>query len=426
MARVFNTLGLAAALAVPHTGLAAPAATTIYNFGAGVSNDGANPSSGLIQDSNGNLCGPTAAGGVSTDGTVFELSPPASGTGEWTETILHSFPNGQDDGVRPQGRLLLGPGGVIYGTTNGGGGTNGAGTVFQLAPPANLGAWTLTTLYVFPQNKIGLGAAPTTGVLMDSSGALYGATPEQGAVKVSDVLPGMVYKLTPPATGQTAWAYNTLYSFPVAKGHTNSPVSSPIGDAAGNLFGTVQLASTGSSQGAIYELTPPSGGVGAWAQSIVLKLPPADGSPVGDLAMDANGALYGATTNTSGNNGVVFRASPPASGGTGWTLTVLYAFSTASKVTPAGGVAFGSAGQLYGNAHGGTGKQADGLTYRLTPPASGTGRWSYTTLAQFAFKPKGLGQLPIGTPLVSAAGPIYGVTQAGGTSGNGTAFTTTP
>src|SRR6202047_201203 len=63
-------------------------------------NDGAGPAAGLIMDASGNLYGTTATGGaysngaVQGNGTVFKLTPPATG-GSWTESILHSF-NGTD------------------------------------------------------------------------------------------------------------------------------------------------------------------------------------------------------------------------------------------------------------------------------------------------------------------------------------------
>jgi uncharacterized repeat protein (TIGR03803 family) len=55
------------------------------------SSDGGSPQAGLITDSKGNLFGTTYAGGASGVGTVFELSPPATAGGAWTEAVLSSF-----------------------------------------------------------------------------------------------------------------------------------------------------------------------------------------------------------------------------------------------------------------------------------------------------------------------------------------------
>lgn len=71
--------------------------------------------------------------GATGCGTVFELTPPATPGGAWTETILYSF-TGQNGGGSTPGPLTLGPTGtVLYGPTSGGG-TAGKGTIFALEP----------------------------------------------------------------------------------------------------------------------------------------------------------------------------------------------------------------------------------------------------------------------------------------------------
>ena len=66
-------------------------------------------------------------------GIVFELTPPSSPGGAWTETILHSFSGQDGDGAIPLGSLTLSSSGVLYGTTSTGG-TAGGGTVFAIEP----------------------------------------------------------------------------------------------------------------------------------------------------------------------------------------------------------------------------------------------------------------------------------------------------
>ena len=58
--------------------------TTLHNF-AGPPNDGAAPSAGLIQATDGNFYGTTTGGGANDDGTVFKITP----AGPFT--MLHSF-----------------------------------------------------------------------------------------------------------------------------------------------------------------------------------------------------------------------------------------------------------------------------------------------------------------------------------------------
>jgi uncharacterized repeat protein (TIGR03803 family) len=94
--------------------------------------DGAWPYAGLAMDGAGNLYGTTIEGGTSGNiGTVFEISS----TGE--ETILHRFTGPPGDGGYPEAPLVMDSEGNLYGTTAGGGmgyGGAGGGTVFKVIP----------------------------------------------------------------------------------------------------------------------------------------------------------------------------------------------------------------------------------------------------------------------------------------------------
>jgi uncharacterized repeat protein (TIGR03803 family) len=91
----------------------------LWDFGNG--SDGENPAGGVTIDSHGNLYGPTYNNGTLTGGTVFELQPPASSGGSWTESVLWTFD------ASLQGGVILDPQGHLYGTTS-----SGSGTVFEL------------------------------------------------------------------------------------------------------------------------------------------------------------------------------------------------------------------------------------------------------------------------------------------------------
>jgi uncharacterized repeat protein (TIGR03803 family) len=112
--------------------------TVLYQFSGGT--DGAFPNSGVIFDDSGNLYGTTDSGGSSAYGTVFKLTHSGSG---WTEQVLYNF-LGLNDGSQPDSGLILDSQGNLYGTTllNG---TGGGGTVFQLTP--SNGNWTINVLY---------------------------------------------------------------------------------------------------------------------------------------------------------------------------------------------------------------------------------------------------------------------------------------
>jgi uncharacterized repeat protein (TIGR03803 family) len=112
------------------------ALTTLHSFS---STDGSSPEGALIQASDGNFYGTTAYGANSscTDGcgTIFKI------TAAGALTTLHSFDSA--DGAIPTAGLIQATDGSLYGTTSGGG-ADGAGTVFQLASSGKL-----TTLHSF-------------------------------------------------------------------------------------------------------------------------------------------------------------------------------------------------------------------------------------------------------------------------------------
>src|SRR5207244_13306283 len=99
--------------------------------------DGDNPQSGLIIDGTGNLYGTTTAGGSYGYGVVFELMPSGKA---WSQTVLHSFcaQTGCADGADPTSGVIMDGAGNLYGTTESGG-NNDNGEVFGLT--ATDGGW---------------------------------------------------------------------------------------------------------------------------------------------------------------------------------------------------------------------------------------------------------------------------------------------
>src|SRR5579859_6558999 len=96
--------------------------------------DGEGPFGGLVADSKGNFYGTTEDGGTYGFGTVFEISPAASG---WTETVIWNFAGGAD-GEDPAYQLAMDGSGNVFGVTqNGGDASCNCGTVFELQPPAS-------------------------------------------------------------------------------------------------------------------------------------------------------------------------------------------------------------------------------------------------------------------------------------------------
>jgi uncharacterized repeat protein (TIGR03803 family) len=153
----------------------------LYRF-SGANGDGSYPYSNVVPGPDGAIYG-TTFNGSSGPGTIYKLSPPedAEGNrdGHWTETILHQFTGTDGDGRSPVGDLAFGKGGALYGTTQWGG-ISGNGTVWELKPSQSAaGGWTYSVLHRFTSH-IGDGAEPTSGILVGENGNLYGTTTKGG------------------------------------------------------------------------------------------------------------------------------------------------------------------------------------------------------------------------------------------------------
>jgi uncharacterized repeat protein (TIGR03803 family) len=238
----------------------------------------------------------------SFDGTVFKLTPTKSG--EWNETILHSFNctegNDDSDGCNPYSYLIFDRAGNLYGTTNRGGGgdfttfcQNGCGTVFKLAPNSD-GTWTESLIHTFPRGKGGTpdGQNRYAGLVIDSAGNLYGTTYIGGHDDA-----GLIFRLTPASDGK--WKETVLFQFRATINNPKDGLAAYAGlamDKSGNLYGTTRGGGgevTGG--GTVYKLTPTS--KGEWSETVIHAFPAPryhDGEFVlTGVTLDAAGNLYG-------------------------------------------------------------------------------------------------------------------------------------
>jgi uncharacterized repeat protein (TIGR03803 family) len=140
--------------------------------------------------------------------------------------------------------------------------------------------------------------------------------------------------------------------------------------------------------------------------------------PIGPLAVDSNGAVYGATEGAGpAGEGIVFQLVPPAAAGDAWTENIIFAFNGGSNgCCPHGGVAFGPDGLLYGTSpFGGPGGPfgGSGTVFQLTPPSAGGSAWTETLLHTFTDGSDG-GDPEAGV-VFGAGGILYGTTSQGGT-----------
>jgi uncharacterized repeat protein (TIGR03803 family) len=344
-------------------------ATSLYNYSFDTSK-GSGLVSNLIADSQGALYGTTEEGGAHRAGTVFRLTPPATGKTGWTYKVLYSFCQRQSckDGSYPVAGLVFAkqPNNTVglFGTTEEGG-DSGLGTVFRLLPPANGTFWTEDVLHSFAGGSDG--ADPRSHLIADTSGSLvlYGTTNDGGAGDCGSGGCGTVFKLTPPNKQHPIhWAETVLHSF------------------AGGSDGEYTTAG---------------------------------------VIEDAQHRLYGTTyQGGSAGYGTIFMLSAPAHGGSGWTQTVLHSFlGDADGANPETGLLLEPGGSLYGTTdYGGANCYNDygcGTIFKLVPPDKYVPSWTFNTLHSFDYFDSSDGEYPLGDLIFGKDGEIYGTTEYGGT-----------
>jgi uncharacterized repeat protein (TIGR03803 family) len=332
-----------------------------------------------VLDSNGNLYGTTYHGGTNGYGTVFELAT------NGTLTALYSF--SASSGSQPLGSLVPDANGTLYGTTSSGGGADD-GTVFSLATNG-----VFNTLVTFITSN---GAVPCDGLLLGTNGILYGTCRFDSVFAVS-------------TNGQS---FATLATFNTDNGAY--PTGGLISDASGNLYGTTYGGGL-FNDGTVFKLDT-SGGIttiatfdytnGAW--------------PNCTLTLDGAGNLWGTTAGGGGGLGAGTIFVVPTNGIPANTLLTPFASfnNGANGSIPAAGLTLGPDGAYYGTTQAG-GAHNEGVVFRVT--TNGV----ITALVSFS---GGNGAYPIAGLILGSNGVFYGTTSGLGsnaTNGYGTVFRVT-
>jgi len=322
----------------------------VHTFAAG--GDACDPIAPPVLGANGALYGVTYAGGAYNFGALYELQPPTSPGGGWTESVVYSFiPPGSDTGS-PVSNLLPGPGGSFYLATDNG--LYGAGALVEMQPPAVPGgAWTATLLCSLPA-----GGGPPTSLSMGADGVFY-ATILYGGTAPEQL--GEVFQLTRPAAPGGAWTETVLHNFGYANGEASTPNSLAVardGTLYGTTYGTTFFQ---RGTGAVFEITPPTSPGGHWVYTVLENFGPGGIHPDSPLIL-RNGNLYGAVSSSAG--GVLFELQPPVSAGGAWTTTYLRNFRDGQM--PGGAMVMDSDGTIYGVTVAPTAHQPGGTVFRIT------------------------------------------------------------
>jgi len=255
------------------------ALTTLHSFGA-QQGDGASPSGGLVQGTDGSFYGTTAAGG-----SIFRITPAGALTTLYT---FCSQPN-CTDGSYPFAGLVQGADGNFYGTTSSGGASN-FGTVFVITP-----AGTLTTLHSFCANNYPCldGSNPSAGLVEATDGNFYG-TSLGGAYNN-----GNVFKITPEGS------LTILYNFCAESNCEDGarPKAALVQGKDGNFYGTTDQGGAYNG-GTVFKITPE--GALTSLHSFCAEANCRDGQNPRGLIQGTDGNIYGTTVPIFFSLGTVF------------------------------------------------------------------------------------------------------------------------
>jgi uncharacterized repeat protein (TIGR03803 family) len=259
------------------------------------------------------------------------------------------------------------------------------------------------TIHKFTGNT---GGSAPNGVTADAAGVIYGTTQSDGNCLTC----GIIYRLTPPATG-TRWTFDVLHKFVLSQ-DGNKPVGS-LTVFQDKLYGTTSAGGDALCNcGVVFAIGTDGSG---FKVLHTFKQRPLGSTPLGGLLIDTDGTIYG-TTSAGGQNGVgvVFKLDA------GGTYTVLHDFDGTIGSGPQGDMVFGTNGAIYGTQFSG-GKFSQGAVFRITKAGSYTVLYDFEGATQPG--PSTDGAEPDGRLAVATDDTIYGTTSSGGgPTGLGTAW----
>jgi len=281
-------------------------------------------------------------------------------------------------------------------------------------------AGTLQVLQSFGTGNLYKGSDLYAGIIMDSQGNLYGAA-ESGGPRGF----GVIYELSPTTTTGGGWTETVLYNFKGGTGDGAGPHATLFADSAGNLYGTTAAGGTRSSTcrtgcGTVFMLMPAAG---QWQETVLYRFTGGtDGAtPYAGVVMDTAGNLYGTTISGGASDaGAVYKLTPGAIGE--WTETVVYSFGGhPDGASPYPTPILDAAGNLYGTTNTG-GTHNLGIVYMLAVQPDS----SFAEHVVHTFAGGADGANPLAGLTFDQNGNLYGTTSYGGTANCGIAFALEP
>ena len=335
------------------------------------------------------LYGMTIQGGNYSGGNIFQWP---IGGGLFKSD--YDFGN-NGDGSAPWGSLVQANNGLLYGMTKSGG--TGLGIIFSF----NAANDTEVILHKFTNG--GDGAAPFGSLIQATNGLLYGMT-TAGGVNGSGAI--ISYNLATDSE-------QVLYSFSSDTSNGQYPYGSLIQAGNGLLYGMTQRGGANDS-GVIFSFNISTG--------VEMKLHDfgygTDAAyPSGSLMQASDSLIYGMSYSGGINNTGALFSYNIATG----RDSVLHSFLTDSTdgLYPYGSLIQATNGLLYGVTEGG-GRNHGGMMFSFNVATS-----VFSDLHDFGSINQD-GVRPEGTLMQASDGNLYGMTSAGGSNIDGTAFSYDP
>lgn len=348
----------------------------------------------LIEGADGNLYGVSTEGGAFDCGTVFVIGP------EGGHAVLHHFA-GNNMGCFPEGGIVQGADGAIYGTTRMTSSTatlDSFGTIFRVGLQGGH-----EVLHRF--DVIADGGGPLAGLMMASDGNMYGTASAGGSLGTDSA--GTFYRLSPDG------AVTVLHRFVRSNESpsTEFPIYPLTEGPDGALYGVSTQGGGRCSNdrigscGTVFRVTKEG------AFTLLHEFSPGESSrPSGPLAVGADGHFYGTTFDGGAGggrgSGVIYRVS--AAGDYQTLAEVGDSPDTDVLTSPSGALTIGNDGNFYGIATNAFIMTPDGL---LTP--------LFDQQAEFQ-RPGGGWNSPPGPIAIGAGftlasnGALYGMSYNGG------------
>jgi len=208
---------------------------------------GYRPQGGILVDASGTAYGTTWSGGNYVDGVVFESVPTSKG---WKYRPLHQFDG--DHGAGPRGSLAMDAAGNLYGTTSTGDGSASKGVLYKLVPQNGQSQFSVLYDFCHVGPKCADGADAEDGPMVDGFGNLFGTTAQGGNYDSNYLGSGILYEFE-QSTHTFQVVYDFCSEPNCTDGET--PESGLIMDSSGDIFGTTTSGGAAGA-GVVFELTP--------------------------------------------------------------------------------------------------------------------------------------------------------------------------